>query len=180
MAETQAIHPLAEQLFAGSGVLLKPLAPRTRIALRANSDEIKKIAKILALQLPTKPKSSATKGSRTALWLGPDEWLIIDKPKSELKNLPADLSGILCSAVDISHRNTAITITGNAATNVISAGCPQNLSLEVFPVGACSRTILGKSEIILFRTGQTEFHIECWRSFSDYVWKYLVDAAKSL
>ena len=32
-----------------------------------------------ALTLPPKPKTSASKAGRTALWLGPDEWLVIDE-----------------------------------------------------------------------------------------------------
>jgi sarcosine oxidase subunit gamma len=32
---------------------------------------------------------------------------------------------------------------------------------------------------VLIRTGEENFRVECWRSFGDYVWQYLVDAAKS-
>jgi sarcosine oxidase subunit gamma len=59
-----------------------------------------------------------------------------------------------------------------------ASGCPQDLSLAIFPVGACSRTILGKSEIVLLRTAEDAFRVECWRSFSDYVFAFLADAAK--
>lgn len=179
MADANRIHPLADQLFAGNSVTIKPVAARTRISLRAGDSEIKAINKILGLNLPTQPKTSTMSGDRIAMWLGPDEWLILDKPKSTLKELPQNLSAILCSAVDISHRNTAISVTGENAANVINAGCPQNLALDVFATNACSRTILGKSEIILWRTADNAFHVECWRSFSHYVWKYLVDAAKT-
>ena len=47
-----------------------------------------------------------------------------------------------------------------------------------FPVGACSRTILGKVEIVLLRTADDAFRVECWRSFSDYVWTFLTEAAR--
>ena len=62
---------------------------------------------------------------------------------------------------------------GPAAANTVNAGCPQDLSLAAFPVGACSRTILGKVEIVLLRTGEDAFRVECWRSFSDYVFTFL-------
>ena len=39
----------------------------------------------------------------------------------------------------------------------VNAGCPQDLSLAAFPVGACSRTILGKVEIVLLRTAEDSF-----------------------
>ena len=84
----------------------------------------------------------------------------------------------LHSAVGISHRNVAIAVTGPAAAAAINAGCPQDLSLAAFPVGACSRTMLGKVEIVLLRTAEDAFRVECWRSFSDYVWTFLTEAAK--
>ena len=73
----------------------------------------------------------------------------------------------------------AISVTGLGAENTVSSGCPQDLSLASFPVGACSRTILGKVEIVLLRTGEDAFRVECWRSFSDYVWTFLTEAAKN-
>ena len=71
-----------------------------------------------------------------------------------------------------------ISVTGPGAADTINAGCPQDLSLAAFPVGACSRTILGKVEIVLLRTGEDAFRVECWRSFSDYVLTFLTEAAR--
>ena len=51
-------------------------------------------------------------------------------------------------------------------------------SRSSLPVGACSCTILGKSEIVLLRTGEEAFRVECWRSFSDYVFTFLTEAAR--
>src|SRR5690606_37845059 len=84
----------------------------------------------------------------------------------------------LHSAVDISHRNTAILVEGAGAEDVLSAGCPQDLSLAAFPVGACSRTVLGKIEAVILRTGDKAFRVECWRSFSTYAFDLLEDAAR--
>ncbi|MCP4071836.1 MAG: sarcosine oxidase subunit gamma family protein [Hyphomicrobiales bacterium] len=173
-------HPLENQLFATGNVLIKPGHALARISLRAAGDQIEEINQVLSLDLPDSPKTSVARDERTALWLGPDEWLILDNLSSDLHELPKNLAQMLCSAVDISHRNTSIIVSGKGAVGVLNTGCPQNLSMEAFPVGACSRTILGKSEIILLRIGTSTFHVECWRSFSDYVWKYLVDGAKTL
>ena len=151
------------------------MPPAERISLRAPAASVAALSKALGVTLPTKPKSSATKGSRTALWLGPDEWLVIDDGADPLD----DCAGVkaLHSAVGISHRNVGISVTGPGAANTVNAGCPQDLSLAAFPVGACSRTILGKVEIVLLRTGEDAFRVECWRSFSDYVLTFLTDAA---
>ena len=44
----------------------------------------------------------------------------------------------------------------------------------MFPVGMCTRTLFAKAEIVLWRTGENVFQIEVWRSFADYLWRYLV------
>jgi sarcosine oxidase subunit gamma len=100
------------------------------------------------------------------------------------KGRPASISAALAavqgiSLVDVSHRNVAIAVEGRAAEAIIAAGCPQDLRLRSFPVGAVSRTILSKAEIVLWRTGEERFEVECWRSFADYVWTFLEEAARA-
>lgn len=161
---------------SAKNVKVEVLPPAERISLRAPEASIAALSKALGLTLPKQPKSSATKAGRTALWLGPDEWFVIDEAG---KDPLADCAKVaaLHSAVGISHRNVAFAVTGAAAAAAINAGCPQDLSLEAFPVGAASRTILGKCEIVLLRTADDAFRVECWRSFSDYVFTFLSEAA---
>lgn len=154
-----------------------PAEPALRLSLRAPEESVAALSKALGVPLPRKPKTSAQKHGRAALWLGPDEWLVID----EAGNDPvAAVSGVkpFHSAVDVSHRNVGILVSGEGAEATVAAGCPQDISLAVFPVGACSRTVLGKIEIVLWRTAETEFRVECWRSFSNYAFTFLADAAK--
>lgn len=162
--------------FSASGVALTVLPPAYRMSLRAPDASVPGLSKALGLTLPQQPKRSTSKGSCTAMWLGPDEWLVIEEGAKD----PVKACGAveaLHSAVDISHRNVAMLVSGPAAANTINAGCPQDLSIQAFPVGACSRTVLGKVEIVLLRTGDDSFRVECWRSFSDYVFAFLAEAA---
>ncbi|MER9741158.1 sarcosine oxidase subunit gamma [Mesorhizobium sp. M0187] len=167
---------LAERVVSATDVKVEVLPPAERMSLRAPEASVAALSKALGLTLPKQPKTSAAKAGRTALWLGPDEWLVIDEAG---KDPLADCAGVaaLHSAVGISHRNVAFAVTGPAAAAAINAGCPQDLSLEAFPVGAASRTILGKCEILLLRTAADAFRVECWRSFSDYVFTFLSEAA---
>jgi sarcosine oxidase subunit gamma len=167
---------LAGQELSTAGVTLAVLPPAERISLRAPDASVAALSKALGVTLPRKPKTSASKAGRTALWLGPDEWLVIDEVG---KDPLADCAKVtvLHSAVGISHRNVAISVIGPAAAATINSGCPQDLSLDAFPVGAASRTILGKAEIVLLRTAADAFRVECWRSFSDYVFTFLSEAA---
>ncbi|MGI9365949.1 MAG: sarcosine oxidase subunit gamma [Rhizobiaceae bacterium] len=169
--------PLAGRHFANGHVSLEPAKPAARISLRATGRGATTYSKILGMDLPSEPSQVSAKGGRMAVWLGPDEWLIIDE-KQVVSGLMPKRGSKEISAVDISHRNTAIVVSGDAATNLLNEACPRDLSLDSFPVGTGSRTILGKAEIILLRTGRTDFRIECWRSFSDYVWDLLSEAAK--
>ncbi len=175
------MSPLDGRYASGPGVTLTPLAPRQRISLRADAQSLKAVEAKLGLALPTRPKMSASADGMSALWLGPDEWLVVaDDDAAEVEPLPARLAGVAgISVVDVSHRNAAIAVVGPAAEAVIAAGCPQDIRLGSFPVGAVSRTILSKAEIVLWRTGEQRFEIECWRSFADYVWTFLAEAARS-
>ena len=179
MAEAIRIHPLEDRIFASNKTSLAPVAAMERVSLRADEKATIALGKAIGTTLPVNPSTSTTKAGTTALWIGPDEWLVIAKAGTGLDAKLNAVKGHLYSAVSVDHRNTAISVSGANAVETLNSGCPRDLSLEAFPVGACSRTILGKSEIILWRTGESEFQVECWRSFSDYVWKFLVDAARS-
>lgn len=156
---------------------VSPQPPAQRLSLRAPRGSVAALSEALGLALPAKPKTSAVAGSRAALWLGPDEWLVID---TGADGLAASLAGVQAfhSAVDVSHRNLGIVVAGPGAEATLSAGCPQDLSAAAFPVGACSRTVLGKIEVVIWRTAAETFRVECWRSFGDYAFAFLAEAAR--
>ena len=169
--------PLAGRHGGSATVRLTPAAPASRISLRAPSDSIGGLSQALGLQMPNRPKTSASANGGHALWLGPDEWLVIDENGADLVGLAAS-AGVLHSAVDVSHRNTAVIVSGPGAEATLSGGCPQDLSLQAFPVGACSRTLFGKVEVVLLRLDEETFRVEVWRSFSDYAFGLLAEAAE--
>ena len=75
--------------------------------------------------------------------------------------------------VDVSHRDKAFLVRGPTAALTINAGCPLDLQLAAFPAGACTRTLLGKAEIVLWRPTAEEFQIRTPRSFAAYVRDFL-------
>lgn len=163
---------------AGSAnVSIKVAAPAYRLSLRAKADAVTELSQALDISLPQTPKTSTTSALRAALWLGPDEWLVIDQGESNLMEACASVTSAH-SATDVSHRNVAMTVSGEGAETTLNAGCPQDLSLEAFPVGACSRTLFGKAEVVLLRVTEDTFRVECWRSFADYVFGLLEEGAR--
>ncbi|PDS79129.1 sarcosine oxidase subunit gamma [Rhizobium sp. L43] len=177
MADVAIRKPVLDGRLGGSANVRLTVAPAaSRVALRAPAESLAALSSALGLSVPTAPKTSGRAGARSALWIGPDEWLVIDEAGADLMAVFAG-AGALHSATDVSHRNVAIIVSGPGAETTLAAGCPQDLSLSSFPVGAASRTILGKAEIVLLRTEEDTFRVECWRSFSDYVFGLLAEAA---
>jgi sarcosine oxidase subunit gamma len=44
----------------------------------------------------------------------------------------------------------------------------------------CTRTMLAKAEVLLWRTGAVSFRLEVWRSFAPYVTQFLGEAARGI
>ena len=179
MASAERIQTLEDRVYGNNGVVLQPLSACERISLRAEDKATAGLGKAIGTPLPKKPGTSSEKNGVIAMWIGPDEWFVTGPSGAELEAKINKVKTGLYSAVSIDHRNTGLTISGKNAVHALNSGCPRDLSLKAFPIGCCSRTMIAKAEVILFRTGEQEFRVECWRSFSDYVWKYLMDAARS-
>ncbi len=153
----------------------------SRFSVRGDAEAAQKIGRAFGVSLPLEPWRSATNGTRAALWLGPDEWLLFADER-EADAITAQVAAAMgetpCSWVDISHRNAGFLLGGPHVADVLNAGCPLPLSLAAFPIGKCTRTVLGKAEIVLWRTDETEFRIEVWRSFAAYVAAFIGEAAR--
>ena len=175
MATRNPVHAGAR--FAKGRTSVEVAAPAMRISLRAPEASVAALDKALGVVLPQKPKTSAANNDIHALWIGPDEWLIIAPEDGDLLAKFAKVSAFH-SAVDVSHRNAALVVSGAGAADILNAGCPQDLSLSMFPVGACSRTLLGKTEVILYRTAADQFRVEVWRSFATYALDFIEDAIR--
>jgi heterotetrameric sarcosine oxidase gamma subunit len=126
---------------------------------------------MVGVALPTRPCRGYTFGDRVALWLGPDEWLVLADQGAELPATPH--AG---SIVDVSHAMTGIAVSGPRAAWAINAFCALDLHPVVFPIGMCTRTVFAKAEIVLWRSAQETFRIEVARSFAPYVWECLEEA----
>ncbi|MGO8830725.1 MAG: sarcosine oxidase subunit gamma, partial [Steroidobacteraceae bacterium] len=120
------------------------------------------------------------------LWLGPDEYLLLDSAPDAARSetqaavvgtLETALAGTPHALVDISHRQFALEITGPHASVILNGACPLDLDLGEFPVGMCTRTVLAKADIVLWRTREDAFHVEVWRSFAGYVTGVLAEIA---
>jgi sarcosine oxidase subunit gamma len=155
------------------------LPPCARLILRARPAAIEAATAPLGFPLPLDPCRAATTCDRSALWLGPDEWLILAPAADPVATqLAQALQPHPHSLVEVSPRQCAIEVTGTAASDVLNAGCPLDLDATAFPPGMCTRTVLAKGEIVLWRRAADRFHLEIARSFAPYVRRFLLEAAR--
>ena len=162
-----------------ASALVQSLPPASRYILRGGPAVRAAAAGVLGLEVPASSCRAALEGERAALWLGPDEWLLI-APMEDAATLSAALNEPLQalphSLVEVSHRQIALAVSGPQAATLLAAGCPLDLDERAFPVGMCTRTMLARAEIVLWRTGTQVFRIEVWRSFAAYVSAFLAEA----
>jgi sarcosine oxidase subunit gamma len=183
--------PLAHlQLFAageapeGSAVVMREHPHRTMVTLRGDGDDEAFRAAVtdtVGIEPPRTPMTSAASGTRSILWMGPNEWLVVAPPEAR-ESLPGRLASALAgqhaAAVEGGESMTVIELSGPGAPDVIAKGCTIDLHPNVFGPGRVVRTLLAKTGIILHQIDETpSYEITVHRSFADYAWRWLEDAA---
>jgi sarcosine oxidase subunit gamma len=162
---------------------LRALPPAAQFIFRGPPDAVTLAGTAFGVPLPLAACRAAEAGGRAALWLGPDEFLLLARANQEAAietDIVASLGATPHSLVSVSHRNTALEVSGTHAARVVNAGCPLDLEEAAFPIGRCTRTVLAKAPIVLWRTGADVFYVGVWRSFAPYVWDFLVEARTRL
>ncbi len=158
-------HPLAALAAASPQcrvARLTALPPTARLLIRGELHGLPQLA----------PCRAVPAGDNFLLWLGPDEFLLVASDEATpTLDIPA-------ATIDVSHRDAALGVSGSRATWVINTFCALDLHLSAFPIGMCTRTVSGKAEILLWRTGEEEFRIDVARSFAPYVWACLEEARR--
>lgn len=178
------VDPVARRTVAiGETNWMRKLPPVARLSFRGDAVAQAAAGTCLGLPFSTVACRAVANGDRAALWLGPDEQLLL-MPESEAAAVYAELARVLAnhphSVVDISHRQMAIELQGPHAAWLLAAQCPLPLDLNSFPVGMCTRTVFSKAEIVLWRRETHLFHVEVWRSFAQYLAGLLREVAREL
>ena len=102
-----------------------------------------------------------------AIWLGPDEWLVLGGREQDYAEMPA--------AVDVSANRVCLELSGEGAAEVLARGCALDLHPSVFPPGRCAQTLVARAQVILYRTDDA-FRLLVRPSFADYLRAWLRDA----
>jgi sarcosine oxidase subunit gamma len=170
---------------ADAGVIAGERRFTAKANLRGDAGEaaFAKAAKAaLKFFLPREPNTVDGKRERYALWLGPDEWLVVDAPGAEAK-LAADLrkavEGLHAAVTDVTDGRTVIRLHGAHAADVLAKGCGLDLHPRAFKPARCAQTRLAKANVILHKIDEAPtFDVYVERSFADYLWRWIEDAGQ--
>lgn len=164
-----------------AGVILSELTFRRQIALRGDCGDpafMQAVEQAIGVAPPTEPNTVAGLGQgRRILWLGPDEWLVAGD--ADAAALASATEGLHAAVVDVSDGRAVIAISGPDAGDLLAKGCPLDLHPTVFAPGRCAQTLIAHAHVIIHRTDETpRYEIYVHRSFADYLWRWLEDAAR--
>jgi sarcosine oxidase subunit gamma len=174
-----------------AGIVMTERVDRGQIIVRGNPTAAfrEAMAKAVGIAPPADPNTAAgpqdlAQGARV-LWLGPDEWLVVTAPDRgpDAAALRNALGKFSVAVIDVSDARAVIELSGTTARSVLMKGCTLDLHPRVFGSGRCAQTLLARAGIILHQTALDEatkaasYDLYVLRSFAEYLWAWLEDAA---
>jgi sarcosine oxidase, subunit gamma len=173
-----------------AAVGLAEIPHRCQFVLRGQATDpafVQAIEKALDLSLPTTACSASERvKDLQLLWMGPDEWLLVASSQAadrHLDKLAKAVQSLHVALVDVSESRTVIRLDGMHARSVLNKGCSIDLHPRAFVPDRVVGTRLARCHVILHQTqGEPTapspvYEIYVHRSFSEYLWSWLEDAA---
>lgn len=108
--------------------------------------------------LPLEPNTAWGDGPRAALWLGPDEWLVLGPPhagRAIAAELDTALEGSHRSVIDVSANRVALELGGPGRFELLASGCPIDLHPRAWRRGMCAQTLFAKAQVVLYERADT-------------------------
>lgn len=170
-------------LSAGGELSIGELPFVSQVNLRADPKDagvMQRLGTALGFGLPVTPNTVAARNDRRALWLGPDEWLIVgpDGQRDALEQaLRGGLSGAFGSIADVSANRTLLEVRGPKARELLAHGVPIDLDSRSLGPGRCAQTLLAKAQVIIERVSEGAFYLYLRSSFASYAAEWILDAA---
>ncbi|MDZ7829950.1 MAG: sarcosine oxidase subunit gamma family protein [Halofilum sp. (in: g-proteobacteria)] len=152
--------------------------------LRGDSDDTaftRAVREVTGLDLPVEPNTFVENDEFGAIWLGPNEWYVTTPVGDELpvlEKLESALAGQHFAVNDLTSGLTTVRLSGTNARDLLEKGCTLDLHPRSFGSGQCAQTLVAKSgALILYRSDEPTFELVIRRSFADYLFVWLEDAA---
>ncbi len=167
-----------------AGVTLGERAFQGHISLRGDATDrgfLDAVQSAAGVGLPLEANTVAESGEVAALWLGPDEWLLLtsaDRAVGLYQGLRDALAGIHAAVTDLTGGQTVITVRGPRARDVLAKGCSLDLHPRAFGPGRCAQSHLAKASVIIRQVDESpSYDVIVRRSFAEYLALWLKDAS---
>jgi sarcosine oxidase subunit gamma len=181
------LHDLATEIRDGAvggdrAVRLTEWPFLTMVSVRVDpdSDAARGIDVALGAPLPRQVGETSQHGAHTALWLGPDEWLVLSQADAEVlvEQLRAGAGDGPSQIVDVSANRTLVELSGPGARGVLEKGCPADLHPRNFADGTAIVTSLARVPVLLWKVDADHFRVLPRASLAQYVALWLLDAMR--
>jgi sarcosine oxidase, subunit gamma len=169
---------------------IKEIKPIMKLIIRGKTKNfITAIGKNLNMILPTEANTSTSGEALTALWLSPDEWMLLsNKTVSEVNNtydvednLINNISKVNLGAItDVSDQFVMINIKGSKVFDLFATGSPFNFNEFKNKKGSVAQTILSHIDVIIYLIEINEVNLLVRRSFSEHLYSWINDSASRL
>ena len=173
-----------------NGVVVKEISPTMKLNLRGKKREFfTNIGKNLNLLLPTEANTSTISDKLTAIWLSPDEWMIVTNDEVKKDTNEYQLNEILFNdisksslgaIIDVTDQFDQLEIKGKNIYEIFSAGSPFNFSEFKDKKGSSVQTILNHIDVIVHNKGDQIVNLFVRRSFAQHLWSWINDSASRL
>lgn len=139
---------------------------------------------VLGIALPERPRTSATKGDVTILWLSVDQWLVTlprDQCARVLATLRKKTEAMFALACDVSDARTIIRIEGNGVREVLMKGTSTDLFSPAVSAGTVRRMLFAEISAAchIRRLGPDCVDLYVFRSYANYAWEWLLATSRS-
>lgn len=169
---------------ADAGVTLSERPLLGMINLRGNPADpalAPAVKKATGIDLPGAVNTVTGKaGGVHILGLGPNEWLVVTPADAEADThakLAKATAALHTAATLVGEARTTIRIAGPHARETLNKGCALDLHPRAFGPGRCAQTILARADMALHQVAEDAYDVIVLRSFAEYVWTWLEDAA---
>ncbi|MGB7204766.1 MAG: sarcosine oxidase subunit gamma family protein [Anderseniella sp.] len=170
----------------GLNITMREISDRGMIDLRgeASSTRFKQAIKAaLGVDLPTKPRTSISKGDIVVFWLSVDQWLVCcprDKAGALAGKMRNELGSLHSLVVEVSDMRAIITLEGENVPEVLMKGSAIDFTLPEYKQGLVRRFIFAEIAALVHIVSDNPYRADIFvfRSYADYTWKWLLATAK--
>ena len=173
-----------------NGLSIREISPIMKLNLRGKKREFfTTVGKNLNMILPTEANTSTTSDKLTAIWLSPDEWMIVSNELVNKDTNKYELYEILFNSISKTNLGAVIDVTdqfvqlelkGKNIYEIFSAGCPFNFNEFKKKKGSTTQTVLNHIDVILHHKEENVVNIFVRRSFAEHLWSWIEDSASRL